>query len=1258
MNESVNQITLVTLYQVSTISTKNFLCGNMNIKLSHSSLTFGSVGPGGAGHHNLTFHLINEDTTEKVFFQCMFRGMAGSFFTVDDFEGVLPPKSRFPLKVTLNIPGSSIPCNVHDKLVILTTTSTIPLSLDLLASVHFDYDIRPPLLAPCHISNSSDTRSDLQKALDDISFISPKCPLQIVSQDSGLIDYGKVSGKVIIDQTLKVHEVILRNSGDLPLLINFSTDHLQLDEYIAVALNTDFAEIAPRAELVIEAKLVKTADVFAQKVLLGRIDATVCYKEDGHFMTADTPSLAVPWMLKLLITADLQQNHVPEPNVTVKDKVVKLAPTQPGCRVSRVVEMVNNEIYTVPFRTSLDSPGNSFSVAPPVGLIKPKSSGLFLVSFESAEAVNQISREILSLSLNGDVIKIPLVATVCARPELEFPELLVLPPVSAGSTASRNFQVDNLSELAVELSLAVESPFLTFDPPATVIPSKSSCNFQVTAIPGLGEGQHLHEVKLLARFANTGVTEEMTASILSVVESCNFEVSETEIDFGEIWTNSTHHAFFTIRNTATVLGKYSLHVTPSSDDAIKLESSVGELIGTGVHTINFQVRPPQSGTRQYSIVLTCDGEAVNEVKVKFTAKTPAVQIVAVGGSAPPADIWLDCGAFSVNDYLGQEPSTAELAFQATSSSIRKRSLWSSLEQKRVFEFKFPGRKESSHRSVITLTLKNTSPVDAVMNLIFPTDLTVVDAPRWATEVSEDTGEGSHHEWCIANGLFSFEPKSACIKPGSTVAVTLSYAHKFPGRQQLPLILELMGGRVLPILLSGFTERGSVPVLSCPEIFHLPAVPINAELPVISSMKLNNNGGLLADWEVASDSLIELNTTIGYGAQILDLQPRSGTIASGDCQYVEFAFQPREVREYSCNFQIKCKYTDSTVTFTVVGRGYDPREGSEQSQPSLLPLGFPAKNQSGYLAGNNQAVIDFGASEVGSVPRMRIISLENRDRLRKVSFNWDSVSSDVLDIDPVSGFIFPGEACLVTVLLSPSYPMILSTDLTCSMNWVTESEEISRSLEAENSEPSVEEEVFAFHSSYPQHRLAYSAKNPLKPLHTSVTSRLTISRLRSLLATPGGQKYLADNLHTSNAQLSSSLPKELKPKAVRDMLSLPCEAPEDVEALISTSYVRVVAIVTNSDKVADANIVQYDRLVQFGSGADSDDVLTSLMEVSDPVIDYKPKSVPLHPSFVGDSVAEDLEIVTREESRIAKFAGDRVARDSAVAALRQKLTLKL
>jgi hypothetical protein len=395
------------------------------LSLSQSTLVFGDVGPGGSGHTNLTFHLINLGLKDKVFFQCMFRSLAGAFFTVDSCEGFVSPRSKFPVKVTLNLPGSMMPGNIYDRLVILTKDGATPLAVDLLASVHFDAVLRPPLLMRKHMSSLA--ACDWKGVFEDLAFTNPTCPLQLVSQESGVVDFGKLTGKVIIDQTLKVQELIFRNSSDKSILVNFSTGNLRLDEYLAVSLSSDFLEIQARAEAVLSLKLLKLGNEHVERIVVGRLDVSVCFKGDGHYLTADSETLTPPWTFKLLILADFRKQTPVEPNVSVSDKVVKMPACFPGNTSFRVIQLDNHEATVVHYSVSL-SGAVGFALAPAVGFILPGSSALLGVSFSGGSADGdgtQISRDILNLDFNGigDPLKIPLVATICARPGLSAVEI-------------------------------------------------------------------------------------------------------------------------------------------------------------------------------------------------------------------------------------------------------------------------------------------------------------------------------------------------------------------------------------------------------------------------------------------------------------------------------------------------------------------------------------------------------------------------------------------------------------------------------------------------------------------------------------------------------------------------------------------------------------------------------------------------------------------------------------------------------------------
>ncbi|TPX66179.1 hypothetical protein SpCBS45565_g04639 [Spizellomyces sp. 'palustris'] len=355
------------------------------------------------------------------------------------------------------------------------------------------------------------------------------------------------------------------------------------------------------------------------------------------------------------------------------------------------------------------------------------------------------------------------------------------------------------------------------------------------------------------------------------------------------------------------------------------------------------------------------------------------------------------------------------------------------------DFDFGATPVGCQPTVYHLSLRNSGVVPVEWVFYFPNDLEI-EIEHWA-DPGDYTDEQLHHNLIIDNELFMISPKAGWLDPNEAVHVTMTYSHEFAGLHKLPVMFKLKNGTTQSSkeVMINFVGYSVPPAKKCLH-FHssehtFQPVSIGTLEPPVQLM---NRGAVSLEYTLDLSPLERLKEE-NFNVEILQCRKRSGTIAPGHIEHIDWVFRPLEIKEYEVEIPISVTDGKSRI-ITFRGQGVqemvdpevDERQDSKEYSdpiPSVQELDMPRQ-----MARLSRERINFGHIPLNATVRELVI-ISNTEKEADVSFNWIIPSSlvEIFKISPPSGLLAPGESKVCRLSFTPTNePRVYETDVICEI----------------------------------------------------------------------------------------------------------------------------------------------------------------------------------------------------------------------------------
>ncbi|TGZ60171.1 hypothetical protein CRM22_008692 [Opisthorchis felineus] len=360
-------------------------------------------------------------------------------------------------------------------------------------------------------------------------------------------------------------------------------------------------------------------------------------------------------------------------------------------------------------------------------------------------------------------------------------------------------------------------------------------------------------------------------------------------------------------------------------------------------------------------------------EILLEASFPTLEIVDVHGSGKlstfsTSELWRDLDIDGLNRSLSEDPTALELEDSAKTRPMFRDHPAVNVDRGPVFDW-FVGSSVATIQDEVALhgskvatesqlhvLFENKRPVDVECLFMFPS-VYVVDPPSWADDGTY-TDDELHHRRVENDRLFDISPRKFRLHSGETTHVLVTYRHKLPGADHLPVLMKINGGREIKLRLFGITLPPTQPYFHFAQRRHiLPPIQItegNRESGCLYRLPLRNPSARRVQFLVAplvfsdgtkqSQSVSNEVTTqrtdstgpLEWGIPVFRCLTREGIVEPGGFGYLEFNFRPLEAETYLVNCTISIRDAEVTcsanekeafldsLSLELEVKAYDPR----------------------------------------------------------------------------------------------------------------------------------------------------------------------------------------------------------------------------------------------------------------------------------------------------------------------------------------------
>jgi cilia- and flagella-associated protein 65 len=835
----------------------------------------------------------------------------------------------------------------------------------------------------------------------------------------------------------------------------------------------------------------------------GKVLECYCYfKSMRTFRLVNEDTFTPPWCL----TPKLGGNTFPTDHATFIPKIDwgKCKLTFSSCFVDRsqyeVLKITNAGDTTVKFSfldLGISSQngkmitgdlasriGSAFSVKPRIGVLRKGETRMVMLRFCPFE--KRLYEEVMTCYFNNSPLstyKLNLRA-YGSIPDVIFgtDNTVRFKPTCVGSMASRVFQIQNISKVALDFEWQIPKHFskmVRICPTFGHLEPNGTMELNCTFSP---KTANYYTLKVPCYFAHGAVDEIKSRSSLVITgEGIYGEINASgndNITLDHLLINTVSEKDFTIFNPSACDIHFKLlakkkttadDCQPKSiclidslrDSEIQIVQPNSVLPARSSQSIKVKIALKKECEYEFEILyhLIEDSNESNEsiaeevelhklITIRAKGVHPLISIRDIRSEGVSKTIlWQMFSLDRFNELLSQEPSNPEAFIEETAPEnyfpIDSQPVDLEMLAADV-NFDFGATLVGSKPTLLKLSLKNSGVVPVDWGFSFPNDFDI-EIERWA-DPGDLTEEQSKRNFILDHNIFYVSPKRGHLDPGDVVHLLMTYSHEFAGPHRLPALFRLRNGnskvgKEILINFIGYSVPPTQKFLHLQSINHqLAPIVIGTQSPPIQYYRLMNRCSSPLNYKIDTSSIEKLNAD-NMNFEILKLNKSENCILPGEMDYIEFVFNPLESKEYELDLPIIVDSGKKRM-ITIRGRGIpntidweeknlmDPRVIGESipNVPTLPPLENP-------IASISLERIDFGHIPVQSLMR-QVITVTNVTQDKEVSVNWAIPSvwpNESLKISPTSCFLKAGESQVFKIVFEPDeLPRLYNFDLVCNI----------------------------------------------------------------------------------------------------------------------------------------------------------------------------------------------------------------------------------
>ena len=405
-----------------------------------------------------------------------------------------------------------------------------------------------------------------------------------------------------------------------------------------------------------------------------------------------------------------------------------------------------------------------------------------------------------------------------------------------------------------------------------------------------------------------------------------------------------------------------------------------------------------------------DSSTLHLVDLVFRGVCPKFAVSNVqSAGVSKGTLWAQLGLVQLNRRLGSCPDDADHT---------------------VVDMHFGAALVGSADYVITLRLSNVGLCAAEWGLLFPNDI-VHQAELWA-ENTAPSDEEVHQRVILDKKIFTAEPRTGFLEPGSSVIVTVIFRHLLVNNYCLPVYFMLSNGVKISLNFLGTTIPRGVPYVFIPANEHeLQPVPITSTSPPVQHYTLRNVGEVLAHFSLDLSAVRDLRVSC-FDFPVLDFGVEAGTIPPGGTVIIPLRFRPLQGIDYTVAVPLLVEgQVHRVITFK--GRGLQTNESLPFPVSDVVPP-YSLTDIGGQNLRLSEERLYFEDIPTHSRSHRGVVLTNTCPFGHSVSFVWCLKEFDaVLAVSPMSGILLGGESMLCRFTFTATDgPRIYDFDVTCMM----------------------------------------------------------------------------------------------------------------------------------------------------------------------------------------------------------------------------------
>uniref|UniRef100_H2Y6N0 Abnormal spindle-like microcephaly-associated protein ASH domain-containing protein n=1 Tax=Ciona savignyi TaxID=51511 RepID=H2Y6N0_CIOSA len=805
-----------------------------------------------------------------------------------------------------------------------------------------------------------------------------------------------------------------------------------------------------------------------------QLECYVSYKCQRDYRLVEESAVSPPWLLTVDVSAHTfnGNNETFLPDTLICTNQLSFGPVLTSHNSYRTILLENKSNAPLLHHNlflflslSPQNPSSAFTIKPSEGLVKSRFhiSTLRLVpdrvdAYTGAVTLrlndNPIHDQVLQLSGSGE------------QPELLLSNNgeLFFRPTCVGTVNKGKYQVQNVGRLPLQFKWVLkhnDAECLSVEPLEGVI-QPNEIQYHTWSFQPNSVKKYVCKPTCFAWAGSTQVARDtqdvrdarkFIVRVVGEGTEGDIKCETSSVYFGCVIAGSCTPEKLILYNDSQCDLHYRLHIDQCVNShepiGLKLSQSEGVISARSKTLITAIANPYRRVLYSWALyyeLLNPAGESINpnskillcELGAEGVYPTLAVidaRTSGSGSSIGKTQLWRWFNLEQFNSCLDSDPQPAELMYSVNTrhSTSRRPSVYT----KSILGFNFGAASVDSEPCHVSLMVNNTGSVNTEWAFLLPKDLEL-EMEYWAESGEFDKDE--LHELHIQdNELFTVTPNKGTLKAGESKMIVLTYKHDVPGTHRLPVLFKIEHGKEVLLNFIGVTVEPSRRYLHFPGTQHtFTPIPIGGPTPPKQLYEMFNGGAVALIYEVDTAPLHELQSH--YDHPILTCINPRGEILPGSSANLEWIFSPLESKTYTVDIPIHVVGGETAlITFKAIG--YDSRALGATMPITDQPLEFttvPSQQKvpvPGQLLFLSEERIGFGNVPLFSRSR-HIIFLNNKSTERPLSYSWHAASdvvNDVLRIEPVQGYLQPGESAMTKVTFcAAGQPSFYDLDLICEV----------------------------------------------------------------------------------------------------------------------------------------------------------------------------------------------------------------------------------